>query len=86
VTKLMKFHGTAYNNDNLQQLCDDSIDESDATVCTASFCCLAASLLLMFHIYNWFSFCALMLLVGQQEGHPDCKKNSVVGCWHAYLG
>jgi len=23
-------------------------------------------------------------LVGQQEGHPVCKKG-VVGCWHGYL-
>ena len=27
------------------------------------------------------AFCALRLLVGQQEGHPACK-NWVVGCWH----
>ena len=25
-----------------------------------------------------FPFCALTLLVGQQEGHPACKKT---GCW-----
>ena len=23
--------------------------------------------------------------VGWQEGHPDCKKNWVVGCWRGYL-
>ena len=28
---------------------------------------------------------ALTLLVGQQEGHPACKKNQVVGCWRSYL-
>jgi len=28
---------------------------------------------------------ALTLLVGQQEGHPACKKLSV-GCWHDCLG
>jgi len=25
-----------------------------------------------------------MLLVGQQEGHPTCKKQ-IGGCWHGYL-
>ena len=30
------------------------------------------------------SFSALTLLVGRQEGHPACKKNWVVGCWHGY--
>jgi len=30
-------------------------------------------------------FSALALLVGRQEGHPACKKNWVVGCWHSYL-
>ena len=32
-----------------------------------------------------YLFSALMLLVGRQEGHPACKKNWVVGCWHSYL-
>ena len=32
-----------------------------------------------------FPFSALMLLVGRQEGHPACKKNWAVGCWHGYL-
>jgi len=27
---------------------------------------------------------ALILLVGQQEGHPACK-NWLVRCWHGYL-
>jgi len=31
------------------------------------------------------AFSALMLLVGRQEGHLACKKNSVVGCWRGYL-
>jgi len=31
------------------------------------------------------AFSALMLLVGQQEGHPACKKTWMVGCWHGYL-
>jgi len=31
-----------------------------------------------------FAFSALMLLVGQQEGHPACK-NLSSGCWHVYL-
>ena len=31
-----------------------------------------------------YPFCALTLLVGQQEGHPACK-NWVVGCWRGYL-
>ena len=30
------------------------------------------------------AFSALMLLVGQQEGHPACK-NWMVGCWRGYL-
>ena len=31
-------------------------------------------------------FSALTLLVGQQEGHPACKKKlRVVGYWHGYL-
>jgi len=33
---------------------------------------------------NQFSFSALTLLVGQQEGHPACK-NWVVRYWHGYL-
>ena len=33
-----------------------------------------------------FAFSALTLLVGQQEGHPACKKDWVVGCWHGCLG
>ena len=32
-----------------------------------------------------YSFSALTLLVGWQEGHPACKK-WVVGCWRGYLG
>ena len=31
-----------------------------------------------------YSFSALTLLVGQQEGHPACK-NWAVGCWRGYL-
>jgi len=31
------------------------------------------------------AFSALTLLVGRQEGHPACEKNSVVGYWHGYL-
>ena len=30
------------------------------------------------------TFCALMLLVGRQEGHSACKK-WVMRCWHDYL-
>ena len=30
------------------------------------------------------AFSALTLLVGQQEGHPACKKLSG-GCWRGYL-
>jgi len=38
-----------------------------------------------FVLYLYFiTFSALMLLVGQQEGRPACKKLSV-GCWHGYL-
>jgi len=32
-----------------------------------------------------FSFSALTLLVGQQEGHPVSNKDGVVGCWRGYL-
>ena len=33
------------------------------------------------------AFSALTMLVGQQKGHPACKKLSggLVGCWHSYL-
>jgi len=31
------------------------------------------------------SFGALTLLVGQQEGHPVCKKTEWWGCWCGYL-
>ena len=31
------------------------------------------------------AFSALTLLLGRQEGHPDCKKLRVVGCWRGYL-
>ena len=31
------------------------------------------------------AFSVLMLLVRRQEGHPACKKNWVVGCWHGNL-
>jgi len=34
---------------------------------------------------NHYAFSALTLLVGRQEGHPACKKNWAVGCWHGYL-
>ena len=32
----------------------------------------------------FFTFCALTLLVGRQEGHPACRKR-VVGCWRGCL-
>ena len=38
-------------------------------------------------LIGWFffiAFSALTLLVGQQEGHPACKKR-VVGCWRGCL-
>jgi len=31
------------------------------------------------------AFSALTLVVGQQEGHPACKKLKEVGYWHGYL-
>jgi len=39
-----------------------------------------------FDTYNtgYHTYSALMLLVGQQEGHPACK-NCVVRYWHGYL-
>jgi len=41
--------------------------------------------LFLFFLYDFASaFSALMLLVGQQEGHPACK-NWVVRYWHGYL-
>jgi len=42
---------------------------------------------LQFHVRHFllpYTFSALTLLVGRQEGHPACK-NWVVGCWHGYL-
>jgi len=36
-------------------------------------------------VYFYTVGCTLMLLVGRQEGHPACKKTSVVMCWHVYL-
>jgi len=30
------------------------------------------------------AFSALTLLIGRQEGLPECK-NRVVGCWHGFL-
>ena len=37
------------------------------------------------HSVQYFAFSALMLLVGQQEGHPACKNIRVVECWRGYL-
>ena len=34
---------------------------------------------------RWCAFSALMLLVGQQEGHPACKKYGVMRWWRGYL-
>jgi len=34
--------------------------------------------------FSAYTFSALTLLVGRQEGHPACK-NRVVGCWRGYL-
>jgi len=52
--------------------------QSDTTDCCSSYnaslgrhCC---SNLIYFNLQSAFS--ALMLLVGQQEGHPACKKQS----------
>ena len=36
-------------------------------------------------IANLVAFSAVTPLVGRQEGHPACKKNWAVGCWHGYL-
>ena len=44
-------------------------------------------LLIFFLSYTfsvWYTFSALTLMVGWQEGHPACK-NRVVGCWRSYL-
>jgi len=43
-----------------------------------------SKMVLMKNIDTPYTFSALTLLVGWQEGHPACK-NSVVGCWHGYL-
>ena len=32
-----------------------------------------------------FSFSALTLLVGRQEGHPGCKKDWLLVCWGDHL-
>ena len=42
------------------------------------------SVRVIIYFTSTFSFSALTLLVGRQEGHPACK-NRVVGCWHGYL-
>ena len=47
-------------------------------------CVYPGIMYLRVHI-KWFSFSALTLLVGSQEGHPASKKNCVVGCWRGYL-
>jgi len=39
---------------------------------------------LLYVCVSQLAFRALMLLVGRQEGHPDCKKLSG-GCWCGYL-
>ena len=50
------------------------------------FQALSRALKFLFKIQAFsIAFSALTLLVGQQEGHPACKKNWVVGCWHGYL-
>ena len=62
----------------------------DAPLLTCYFwaCCFSTRLLCnWFHflcLYFYYSFSALTLLVGQQEGHPACK-NWVVGCWRGCL-
>ena len=45
------------------------------------FCCWNLYLWLILILYS----SALTLLVGRQEGHPACKKNSVVECWCGFL-
>jgi len=42
-------------------------------------------LLLILQQFRLLAFSALTLLIGQQEGHPACKKTGVVGCWRGYL-
>ena len=39
---------------------------------------------LISYLVCYYTFSALTLLVGWQEGHPACKKR-VVGYWHGYL-
>jgi len=41
-------------------------------------------IIMLIHSHH-IAFSALTLLVGRQEGHPVCKKNWVVGCWHGYV-
>jgi len=48
------------------------------------FCLLPIHLFVCLLIYLKVAFSALTLLVGQQEGHPACKKSSD-GCWHGYV-
>jgi len=43
------------------------------------------SMYIFLYVYSNTAFSALTLLVGRQEGHPACKKLSVVGYWHGYL-
>jgi len=51
------------------------------------FCGIPAKIMIPvsdYFLFIFYAFSALMLLVGQQEGHPACKKLSG-GCWHGYL-
>jgi len=38
------------------------------------------------HRFEDTAFSAMTLFVGQQVGHPACKKTWVVRCWHGCLG
>jgi len=68
----------------------DAMDDDTAPSCNESEHTwdLQTVQYIIYSIYGFLlaiSFSALTLLVGQQEGHPACKKTRVVGCWHCYL-
>jgi len=42
--------------------------------------CVWQSIIVSLHIHAVYAFSALTLLFGRQEGHPACKKLSVVCC------
>ena len=69
-----------------QSLHEHSITVS-AAVYRDAFVTQQGAVQMRLHIFlcRWLVVSALTLLVGWQEGHPACKKNWVVRCWHGCL-